>query len=176
MRLISVALVMALTVNMGLSAKEIGVVNFSQCMMKSKLGEIEKSRFEKEQQDVSSKLQKLGEELQRLLTQLNDSDYLSTLNPEAQQEMQEEFQSKNQTYNQEYSAYTKLIEEKKTHFFEIITEEINQATDSVAKKEGFPTVLNSEAVIYYQPQHDLTSKVIKQMDQQYLQKQKDQAN
>jgi len=168
------AAIIALILMMGtgaLSAIEkgspFGIVDFTKCIAESKYGKAEAENFEA----IKNQLQKAVEDLEQQLTttanQLQNPDVLDSLSPEAEKELKIKFQTLNEELNRYQGQYYQIMQQANMKLMQVLANEINQASEIIAKKDKIALVINKEAAFHYQEDLDITNLVMAEMDNKF---------
>ncbi|MGA8165088.1 MAG: OmpH family outer membrane protein [Waddliaceae bacterium] len=148
-------------------APKIGVVNFKQCVERSKVGKKEQENFESLKQQMEQRLEKKEKTLNETANKLNDPDYLDTLSTDKEAELKHQFRMENQELGQYQQQYYQMLNQANFRIIQQLTETINQASKKVAAEQGLDVILNEEGSFYYSPKLDVTSNVIEVMDKNF---------
>ena len=155
-----------------LAAAEVGVVNFSNCVAESKLGKAEQANFEGLKKQLGGHLEQTEKELNELVAKLNDSEYMDGLSPEAEAELKEKAQNLSNEMGRYQNQYNQILNQANMKIVQLISTQINLASEQVAKAKKLDVILNKDACFFYVNSLDVTPQVITEMDKTYDQDQK----
>jgi outer membrane protein len=141
------------------------VVNFKQCVEKSKMGKQEQANFEALKKQMESVLEEKEKTLNEMATKFNDADYLDSLSPEAETDLKRKFRALNQELTQMQSQYMQTLNQTNFKVVQKLNENVAKSAEEIAKKENYDLVLNEEAIYFYKPTLDITSKVVAFLDE-----------
>lgn len=147
--------------------QSIGVVNFAQCVTESKMGKQEQASFEAMKGQMTKSLEELEKQITEISAKFNDQEYLESLNPKAEEELKTKFRALNEELARNQNQYYQLLNQANMRIIQTIQEQINQASEKIAKEKKLNMVVNKEAVFFYTPTLDVTPDVIAQMDKQF---------
>ena len=139
----------------------IGVVNFKNCIEKSKIGQAEQKSFEELKTQMGAVLEKTEKELEDLSKKLNDSEYLESLSTEAQNEVKGRFQNMGMELSRYQNQYYQILNQANYK----LVQELGTKVADAAKKLAF--IMNEDAFFYYASTFDVTSDVISELDKRY---------
>ena len=156
----------------------IGVVNTKRCLEESKLGKQEQANFEKMKSQMEAVLQEKEKSLEEIETKLADDDYMDSISEEAATELKRKKRTIKQEGYQLQSQYMQTLQQANLKVVQKITETINKASALVAKESAssnqpMDLIVNDEASTYYNPQLDISDKVIAKMNLLFDQEQKE---
>ena len=143
------------------------VVNFSQCITDSKYGKYEQEQLEKIKGQWSTLIEGTEKELKELSEKFEDQDYLDGLSPEAEEEMKTKYRSLNEDMNKYQNQLYQVLNQANYFFIQKMSNNISQAAEMVAKEKKLDVVLNKEACFYCNPDMEVTSLVISEMDKTF---------
>src|SRR5271168_1171700 len=91
----SATLIVTLIAGASLSADALmtGVVNFTTCVTDSKYGKKEQENFESLRKQMASMIESTEKELKDIAAKFEDTEYLDSLSPKAEEEMKIKFQT-----------------------------------------------------------------------------------
>jgi outer membrane protein len=136
------------------------VVDFGQCIADSKYGKEEQKNLEKIRSQLSSLISETDKELQELNAKFEDTTFLDSLSPKAE----EELRTRHQTLSEDRQRYQWIMQQAQNQFYHRIVSQIAKASEKLAEERQLDYVINKEACFYYRPNLDLTSQVIHEMD------------
>lgn len=143
------------------------IVNFSTCITNSKYGKKEQENFEALRKQLSSLIEDTEKEAKDLSAKFEDSEYLDSLSPKAEEEMKARFQTLNEDLARYQSQFYQVMQQANMQIVHKMNSQIARASEKVAKDKKLDYVINKEACFYYRPDLDLTDKVITEMDKNF---------
>lgn len=146
------------------SAK-VGVVNFKNCIEKSKLGKQEQAQFEKMKKQMEEVLAEKEKSFKELAKKIDDEDYLDSLSHEAQAELKHKARTMNQEYSQQQQQFYQLLQQTNFKIMQKLHEEVEKVSKDVAKTKSLDLILNEESAFYFSPALDVSDAIIQAMDQ-----------
>jgi outer membrane protein len=146
---------------------KICVVNFKQCVEKSKMGKQEQNSFDALKKQMENLLEEKEKALNEMATKFNDPDYLDSLSPEAETELKRKFRALNTEITQQQNQYYQTLQQTNFKVVQKLNDSVTKASEKVAKDNGYDLVLNEEGTFFYSPSIDLSEKVISMMDQDF---------
>lgn len=158
-----VGVLCAATTSNGNSVK-VGVVNFKECVEKSKVGKHEQEVFEALKKQMENSLIEKEKTLNEISAKLNDPDYIDTLSSEAEAELKHKFRAANQEISQYQNQYYQALNQTNVKIVQQLHDVIEKTVTNIAKEMGLDLVLGEEGLFYYNPTIDITSKVVEQLD------------
>lgn len=162
------SLAIAIPGNASNKTPTVGIVDFSKCIIESKYGKKEQENYE----SLKTRMQKAVEELDGQMTEtankLQDKDLLDSLSPEAEQELREKFQSLQGDMQRYQGQFYQVMQQANMKLMQAMHVRIEEASNAVAKINNLSLLLNKDAAFYYDAQaHDMTDKIIKELDQHF---------
>jgi outer membrane protein len=143
----------------------IGVVNFKDCVEKSKLGKQEQANFETLKKQMESVLEEKEKLINEVSNKLNDPDYLDSLSNEAEAELKHKFRTLNQELSQHQQQFYQMLNQANFKVIQKITDEIGKASKTVAANKGLDLIVNEEGTFFYGTALDVSNDVIKVLDE-----------
>ena len=159
--------VAACSVSLSLTASSISVVNFSTCITDSKYGKQEQENFENLRKQLSSLIEDTEKEIKDLSTKFEDSEYLDSLSPKAEEEMKARFQTLNEDLSRYQGQFYQVMQQANMQLIHKMSSQIARASEKLAKDKKLDYVINKEACFYYRPDLDMTTQVISEMDKNF---------
>lgn len=144
-----------------------GIVDFTKCMMESKYGKSEAASFEAVQSQLQKAIEDLKQQLVDTDNQLHNQDLLDSMSPEAIQALNVKFQNLRQELERYLGQSNQIMQQAQMKLIHALAEEINQASQLVAKKEKRSLVINKDSTFHYNVDDDITDQVIVQMDTKF---------
>lgn len=144
---------------------KIGVVNFKQCVEKSKMGKQEASSFEALKTQAEQVLQTKEKDLMSIAQKLEDADYLDSLSNEAEAELKHKFRALNQELTQQQQQLYQTLSQANYKIVQKLTDEVGKKAKSIGEKLNLNLVLNEDACFYHAESLDITDKVIAALDE-----------
>lgn len=162
------AVALGLIAASNLSAEfNVGVVDFAKCITESKLGKQEQEGFEKVRNQMQKAVEDLNSQLTETAKKLEDEELLDSLSPEAEKELKAKFQSLNEELNRYQSQYYQVMQQANMRVMHVIGEQVNKASDAVAKQKQLSLVINKEAAFQFNPGLEVTDLVIAEMNNEF---------
>lgn len=143
---------------------KIGVINFKDCVERSKLGQQEQNSFEALKKQAELKLQEKEKNLRELAAKLEDSDYLDSLTPEAEADLKHKFRFLNQELAQHQQSLYQTLSQANFKIVQKLTEAVNEAASDVAGKNKLSLVINEDACFFYDKSLDVTDMIVEVLD------------
>lgn len=143
---------------------KIGVINFKQCVERSKIGKQEQTSFEALKKQAEQILQAKEKEMGEIGRKLEDSEYLDGLSPDAERELKHKFRSLNQELAQQQQQLYQTLSQANFKIVQKLTEDVNEAASTVGEKLSLDLVINDDTLFYSKETLDITDDIIKQMD------------
>jgi outer membrane protein len=106
-------------------------------------------------------------ELKELSAKFEDSEYLDSLSPKAEEEMKARFQSLNEDLSRYQGQFYQVMQQANMQLVHKMSSQIARASEKVAKDKKIDYVINKEACFYYRSDLDLTDQVISEMDKNF---------
>lgn len=142
----------------------VGVVNFKQCVEKSKLGKQEQANFENLKKQMESVLGEKDKTLNDMASKLNDPDYLDSLSAEAETDLKRKFRALSQELSGQQQEYMQVLQQTNLKVIQNMNDLVTKAANGIAKSEGYDIILNEEGVFSSSPDLDITNKVVASLD------------
>jgi len=149
------------------NVNKIAVVNFSECVHGSKYGIREQASLEKVQNELKKGIQDLHNQLNQIVTKLQDEDYRDAISQEEEKALQSKLQLLNEELNRYQGQYYQTMQQANMKMLQAMHEKTSEAAKAVAKEEGIGFMLNSEAALSFPTSHDATKSVLSKLDQWY---------
>jgi len=142
----------------------IGVVNFKQCVERSKCGKQEQDSFEALKKQSEQVLQEKEKELHTLAAKLNDHDYLDGISADAEAELKHRFRTSSQELNQQQQQLYQTLSQANYKIIQKMTDNVNSAADEIAQVLDLDMIVNEDACFYYSQKLDVTDQIVAKMD------------
>ena len=146
---------------------KIRVVNFKTCVEKSKLGQEEQSSFEALKKQMETMLGEKEKVLGDMADKLNDPDYLDSLSPEAETELKRKFRALSQEASNQQAQCYQTLQQANLKVLDKLADVIEEASATVAKKNGINMIVNEESAYYFDKNLDVSDQVVALMDEIY---------
>lgn len=156
--------VFATTALFAKDAPVIGAVNFNTCTSESKSGKKEQESFEALRNHMASLVENTEKEIKELSAKFEDSEYLDSLSPKAEEELRLRFQTLQEDMGRYQSQFYQIMQQAHYQTMQKMQGAIAKAAEKVAKEQKLDYVLNREVCFYINPDLDVTSSVIVEMD------------
>jgi len=139
---------------------KVGFVDMQKAIQSTAAGKKAKSELEAEFEKRKKELQKKEGDLKKMSEDLEKKK--SVLSEEVLAKKQTEFQEEMMKYRDVLNKNQQEIQKKERDLTQPILEKMRTAINAVAKEGGYTLVLeNSAMLLFVDPAHDLTDKVIK---------------
>lgn len=159
----------ALVSGTSLSAENIvtGVVNFTSCVAESKYGKQEQENFEALRKQMGSMIEGTENQLRELSSKFEDTEYLDSLSPKAEEELKTKFQALQEELARYQNQFYQVLQQANHQMVQKISQSIATAAKDIAEKNKLDYVINKEALFYIRPDLDVTTQVISKMDESF---------
>lgn len=147
--------------------QKVGVVNFENVFMETKLGKQEQASFETMRKQFASLLEDTDKQLRELNEKLSDKDTLDGLSPEAEAEMKNKFAQLNEEMNRYNQQYYQFMQQGQHKILQTVFGGISQASEKLAAAKGYSMILNKQSCFYNAPSLDITAEMVKEMDKNF---------
>lgn len=114
-----------------------------------------KKMFDEKQRELDTKQNDLQKERQELEKQRN------TLKPDVLQARAEKWQAEAAQVQQMFMEYNRELQRKQSELMQPILNQTLSVVQRIAKAEGYSLVIERQAVTYFQPEFDITERVIR---------------
>lgn len=156
------------TANAAQDAKgQIGIVNFATCMTESKAGKKEQASFESLKKQMTTLLEDTEKQLSEISNKFNDPEYMDGLSPEAEEELKNKARALNEEMNRYQNQYYQVLNQANMKIMQGMSNQIQAASEKVAKEKQLTMVINKEACFFYTPVLDVTSLIVAEMDKSF---------
>ena len=151
----------------------IGVVNFATCVTESKTGKREQENMENLRKQMASLIEKTEKEIKELAGKFEDTEFLDSLSPKAEEEMKLRYQTLEEDMGRYQNQYMQVMQQAQYQLMHKINTSIAKAAETIANEKKLDYVLNKDACYFIRPSLDLTSSIVSEMDKSFeLQKDK----
>jgi outer membrane protein len=145
----------------------IGVVNFATCITESKSGQKEQESMENIRKQMSSMIEDTEKELKELSAKFEDTDFLDSLSPKAEEEMRLKYQTLQDDLGRYQNQFYQVLQHAQYQLMQKMSGNISKASEVVAKTAGLEFVINKEACFYIRSDLDVTNAVIAELDKSF---------
>ena len=145
----------------------IGVVNFANCVTESKCGKKEQENMENLRRQMASLIEGTEKELQEISAKFDDTEYLDSLSPKAEEELKIKHQALQEDLGRYQQQFYQVLNHANYQMVQKISGTIAQAAEKVAKSKHLDYVMNREACFYTRSDLDVTNLVIAEMDRTF---------
>ena len=145
----------------------IGVVNFATCITDSKAGKKEQENMESMRKQMSTLIEDTEKELREIATRFEDTEYLDSLSPKAEEEFKVKFQTLQEDLNRYQNQFYQVLNHANYQMIQKMSGNIAKAAEKVATEKHLDYVMNKEACFYIRQDLDVTSLVINEMDKNF---------
>lgn len=144
-----------------------GVVNFTTCVTESKVGKKEQENVDNMRQQISSMIEGTEKELREIATKFDDSEYLDSLSPKAEEELKSRFQNLQEELSRYQNQFYQVLQHANYQLVNKMTSAIAKASEKIAATKDLDYVINKEACFYIRPGLDVTTLIINEMDKNF---------
>ncbi len=166
-KLFTLAALICSSIQLCAAEQKVGIVNFASCVVESKLGKQEQNAFETMRKQLVSLVEDTDKQLREISDKLQDKDYLDGLSKEAEESMKTKFGQLNEEMNRYQQQYYQFMHQGQNKIMQTVVGGINNAAEKIAASKGYNIILNKEMCFFYSPTLDITSEVVKAMDEDY---------
>jgi len=145
----------------------IGVVNFATCITESKAGKKEQENMESMRKQMSTLIEDTEKELREIATRFEDTEYLDSLSPKAEEELKVKFQTLQEDLNRYQNQFYQVLNHANYQMMQKMSGNTSKAAEKVASEKHLDYIMNKEACFYIRSDLDVTSLVIGEMDKNY---------
>ncbi len=149
-----------------------GIINFTTCITESKYGKQEQEAFDQVKNKMIALMNDLEKQLKEIAEKLQDSEYIDSLSPEAEQETKSRFQALNEELGRYQNQYYQVMSQANMKFIQVMNTHVSSASQIIAKKENLSMIFKKEACFYCDPNQDMTILAISEMDKKFEQESK----
>jgi outer membrane protein len=153
-------------------APVIGVVNFATCITNSKAGQKEQENMENMRKQMASLIENTEKELKDIATKFEDTEYLDSLSPKAEEELKTRFQALQEDLGRYQNQFYQVLNHANYQMVQKISATIAKAAEKIAAEKKLDYVMNKEACFYIRPDLEVTTAVINEMDKSFEQEAK----
>ncbi|MFA5250903.1 MAG: OmpH family outer membrane protein [Parachlamydiales bacterium] len=148
-------------------ASEVGVVNFTSCIMESKYGKNEQGQLESVKQQWSSVLEQTEKELKEVAGKLEDQTYLEGLSPDAESQLKTKYKTLSEDMSKYQNQLYQVLNQANYIFIQKMVNYITKAAEEIASSKKLTMVVNKEMCFYNKSDLDVTKQVIGVMDKNF---------
>lgn len=145
----------------------IAVVNFKECLERSKWGQQEQEKFNKLRDQIQAALEKKEAALKECSTKLADADYMDSLSPEAEAELKNQQRQIAQEIGQMQQQTYQMLNQANYQILQAMQNQVNAAANKLAQSGKYTLILNQETCFFFSKGHDVTAEVVAEMDRQF---------
>lgn len=146
---------------------KIGSVNFVSCITESKTGKKEQENLENIRKQLATAIEDTEKELREIAGKFEDTEYLDSLSPKAEEELRAKFQSLQDDLGRHQNQFYQTLNFFNQQMIQKIGSSIARAAEKVAQENNLDYVLNKEACFYIRSNLDVTTDVISEMDKSF---------
>lgn len=146
------------------SKSTVGSVNFVSCITESKTGKKEQENLENIRKQLSSVIEDTEKELKEIAAKFEDTEYLDSLSPKAEEELRAKFQSLQDDLGRHQNQFYQTLNFFNQQMIQKIGSSIAKAAEKIAIDNNLDYVINKEACFYIRSNLDVTTNVISEMD------------
>lgn len=166
-KLLTLTALTAFSLQLCAAEQKVGIVNFSSCIVDSKLGKQEQNAFETMRKQFVTLVEDTDKQLREISDKLQDKDYLDGLSKEAEEQMKSKFAQLNEELGRYQQQYYQFMHQGQNKIMQTVVGGINHAAEQLASVKGYNVILNKEACFFYSPTLDITTEVVKEMDKHF---------
>lgn len=145
----------------------IRIVNFKECVAKSKAGKTEESSFEELKKQMETVLSEKDKALNEMAEKFEDPDYLDSLSADAETELKRKFRALSQEVQQQQQEFYQQLSQTNVKVIQKLTDMATKAAETVAKRDKIQLILSEAEAFFYAPELDITNEVVKILDEIY---------
>lgn len=145
----------------------IGVVNFATCVTESKSGKKEQDNFAALRKQMESMVESTEKELKEISAKLEDTEYLESLSPKAEEELKAKLQERQEDMSRYQNQFYQVLQHANYQMMQKLNSTIASAAEKVAQEKNLDYVINKEMCFYVAPSLDVTSSIIHEMNEAY---------
>jgi outer membrane protein len=145
----------------------IGAVNFATCVAESKAGKKEQENMENIRKQMSSLIEKTEKELKELAAKFEDTEFLDSLSPKAEEELKLKYQTLEEDLGRYQNQFYQVLQHAQYQMVQKISSHIAKASETIAGEKKLDYVLNKEACFFIRPTLDLTNSIVIEMDKNF---------
>ncbi len=145
----------------------LSVVNFSSCITDSKYGKKEQENFENIRKQLGSLIENTEKEMRDLSSKFEDTEYLDSLSPKAEEEMKGRYQALNEDLARYQNQFYHIMQQANMQMLNKMNAQIARAAEKLAQENNLDYIVNREACFYFRPDLDLTNQIIVEMDKNF---------
>lgn len=145
----------------------IGAVNFASCITESKVGKKEQENMENLRKQMTSLMENTEKELKELSAKFEDTEYLDSLSPKAEEELKMKHQSLQEDLGRYQQQFYQVLNHANYQLVQKLSGDIAAASEKIAKEKNLDYVINREACFYIRPDLDVTNLVVDEMDKTF---------
>lgn len=151
----------------GVDAPKIGVVNFKECVEKSKHGQQEKVAFESLKNQMMETLEKADKELLQIAEKLEDQDFMDGLSPTAEEELKIKYQQMSQELARCQNQYYQMLNQANYRMLQTLHTFVAEAADKIREQKGLMAVFNQDSFFAFADHLDITSDIVAAMNDDF---------
>lgn len=145
----------------------VGSVNFVNCITESKSGKKEQENLENIRKQLSTVIEDTEKELREIAGKFEDTEYLDSLSPKAEEELRNKFQALQDDLGRHQNQFYQTLNFFNQQMIQKIGSNIAKAAEKIAQENNLDYVINKEACFYIRSNLDVTTNVIEEMDNLY---------
>jgi outer membrane protein len=145
----------------------VGSVNFVSCITESKSGKKEQENLENIRKQLSTVIEDTEKELREIAGKFEDTEYLDSLSPKAEEELRNKFQALQDDLGRHQNQFYQTLNFFNQQMIQKIGSNIAKAAEKIADEQHLDYVINKEACFFIRSNLDVTASVIEEMDNQY---------
>ncbi len=146
---------------------KIAVVDFKECVEKSKIGKQEQQNFEELKKQMEKVLGEREKTLTEFATKFNDMDYLDSISESAQADLRKQYRTLTQEYQQQQNQFYQNLSQTNLLVIQKLNDAVAKAAEKLAQDLGYDIVLNKEGCYFAAASLNISSQVIKVLDEAF---------
>jgi outer membrane protein len=143
------------------------IVDFTTCLTQSKYGKKEQETLEKIRKQITSVLQETEKQLKDISEKLDDSDYMDSLSPKAEEELTIKRESLLQDMNRYQNEFYHTLSQAQYLLHQKLHVNVSKAAEKIAQEKKYPFVISKDSCFYYTPDLEITNEVLSEMDKNF---------
>lgn len=157
----------ALTLSATAVEAPFGVVNFATCVTESKAGKKEQENMESIRNQMASLMEQTEKELKEISAKFEDTEYLDSLAPKAEEELKVKFQTLQEDLSRYQNQFYQVMNHANYQMVQKMSGAIGQAAKKVAEEKKLTYIFNKEACFFVHPDLDFTTAVVGELDKDF---------
>lgn len=118
---------------------------------------------------MSSLIENTEKELHELTAKFEDTEYLDSLSPKAEEDLKVKHQSLQEDLGRYQQQFYQVLQHAQYQMVQKMSGTIAMASEKIAREKNLNYVMNREACFYIRPDLDVTELVVAEMDKSFEQ-------